>query len=161
MWSNHKPLQQGASELKFSGLRQMLGFCCLPYYDVLNIGSFLLAKIHHILYSYNLKHFRLLHNRFYLPHNIFLFSPQIKREISIMKLVRHPYVVRLHEAWSIKFLFFKDIMSCRTVWFVFFPLPIVLPPNSYHFMLGFSKPNKDLYNIGIHYRWWIVWQNCE
>ncbi|KAB5568793.1 hypothetical protein DKX38_002586 [Salix brachista] len=25
---------------------------------------------------------------------------QIKREISIMKLVRHPYVVRLHEAWS-------------------------------------------------------------
>lgn len=32
-----------------------------------------------------------------------------------MKLVRHPYVVRLHEAWSIEFLFFKDIMSCRTL----------------------------------------------
>ena len=33
---------------------------------------------------------------------------QIKKEISIMKLVRHPYVVRLHEAW-INFL--KDIFS--------------------------------------------------
>ncbi|WVZ19623.1 hypothetical protein V8G54_006945 [Vigna mungo] len=30
---------------------------------------------------------------------------QIKREISIMKLVRHPYVVRLYEAWSVSVLF--------------------------------------------------------
>ncbi|KAG6786377.1 hypothetical protein POTOM_007977 [Populus tomentosa] len=43
----HKMVDQGASELKFSGLRQMLGFCCLPYYDVLNIGGELFDKIVH------------------------------------------------------------------------------------------------------------------
>lgn len=36
---------------------------------------------------------------------------QIKKEISIMKLARHPYVVRLHEAWInfLKYLFSINI----------------------------------------------------
>ncbi|KAG7029689.1 CBL-interacting serine/threonine-protein kinase 8, partial [Cucurbita argyrosperma subsp. argyrosperma] len=38
---------------------------------------------------------------------------QIKKEISIMKLVRHPYVVLLHEAWInfLKYLFSIIIFS--------------------------------------------------
>lgn len=37
---------------------------------------------------------------------LFVSTLQIKREISIMKLVRHPYVVRLHEAWLYTLLHF-------------------------------------------------------
>jgi serine/threonine protein kinase len=55
-------------------------FTSLLYYAASSIGGFLLVKTFHNL----------------------SFSLQIKREISIMKLVRHPYVVRLHELWSIK-----------------------------------------------------------
>ncbi|KAK3031286.1 hypothetical protein RJ639_035586 [Escallonia herrerae] len=42
---------------------------------------------------------------------------QIKREISIMKLVRHPNVVRLHEAWtqSLEYkLLFSKVLASRT-----------------------------------------------
>lgn len=28
-------------------------------------------------------------------------------------------------------------------------------------MLGYSKPDKDLYYLGIYYRRWIVWQNSK
>ena len=39
--------------------------------------------------------------RFFFNIIEFILFVQIKREISIMKLVRHPNVVRLHEAWAL------------------------------------------------------------
>ncbi|KAJ0086413.1 hypothetical protein Patl1_08712 [Pistacia atlantica] len=39
-------------------------------------------------------------------------ADQIKREISIMKLVRHPNVVRLHEAWDMHILIY--VLASRT-----------------------------------------------
>ena len=41
---------------------------------------------------------------------------QIKREISIMKLVRHPYVVRLYEACDILFPFLYSTFEISYFW---------------------------------------------
>lgn len=47
---------------------------------------------------------------FFLNKNL-IFVMQIKREISIMKLVRHPYVVRLHEVCDIFNLSCKNFLQ--------------------------------------------------
>lgn len=81
-----------------------------------------------------------------------------------MKLVRHPNVVRLHEAWAqnleyklyfVGMFAFKSLFHlheagviCHQLLFIVLTLMAVY--------LGSSKPHKNLYNLGIHHWWRIV-----
>ena len=61
---------------------------------------------------------------------------QIKREISITKMMRHPNIVRLREVY----LYYPIYLI---LYFLLFIKKINL-------VLGFVKPHEDIYNTGIH-----------